>query len=245
MPSPAAGNRHPGPKLFAIIPFSRGLEATMRKRSAFTLIELLVVIAIIAILAAILFPVFAKARDQARKTTCQSNIKNIALANSMYVQDYDERFMPAIYTDYTWTGLDKSGKVFPAPLDPYMRNKHIHPCPSDTSSWKATGGKFPTSYAWSLKLSDKSLASVLYPAQVVTFNEIWSFHMGKYGRCFDPHWECLGLQVGNEAMLAFVDGHVKYTRNRGTNANPKAHDWRTEYHNVREDDLGKNTYDVR
>jgi prepilin-type N-terminal cleavage/methylation domain-containing protein/prepilin-type processing-associated H-X9-DG protein len=214
-------------------------------RTGFTLIELLVVIAIIAILAAILFPVFARAREQARKTTCSSNVKNISLANSMYVQDYDEMFMPQIYTDYDWTGLTKTGKVIAAPLDPYMRNKQIHPCPSDTSTWKATGGKFPTSYAWSYKLGGKSLASVLYPAQVVTFNEIWAFHMGKYGKCYDPAWECLGLQTGNEVMLAFADGHVKYTRSIGTNANPKAHDWRTEYYNVKADDLGQNTYDIR
>jgi prepilin-type N-terminal cleavage/methylation domain-containing protein len=60
------------------------------KRRGFTLIELLVVIAIIAILAAILFPVFAKARDQARKTTCTSNMRQVGLALNMYVQDYDE-----------------------------------------------------------------------------------------------------------------------------------------------------------
>ena len=221
------------------------MQKRFQRNAAFTLIELLVVIAIIAILAAILFPVFAKARDQARKTTCASNMKNIALGNSMYVQDYDETFMPVIYTDYTWTGLDKNGKVFPAPLDPYLRNKQINPCPSDTSAWKATGGKFPTSYAWSQKLSDKRLATVQYPAQVVTFNEIWAFHMGKYGSCFDPHWECLALQTGNEGMLAFVDGHVKYTRSIGTNANKNAHDWRVEYYNVKADDLGKDTYDVR
>src|SRR6201993_3679805 len=95
-------------------------------RKGFTLIELLVVIAIIAILAAILFPVFAKAREQARKTGCMNNVKNIALGNAMYVQDYDETFMPAIYTDYTWTGLDKTGKVFPSPLDPYLRNRQIN-----------------------------------------------------------------------------------------------------------------------
>src|SRR5205807_48862 len=173
-----------------------GLPGNMTsKRTGFTLIELLVVIAIIAILAAILFPVFAKAREQARKTGCMNNVKNIALGNTMYVQDYDETFMPAEYTDYTWTGLDKNGKVHASPLEPYLRNKQINPCPSDTSAWKATGGKFPTSYAWSLKLSGLTLASVQYPAQVVSFNEIWAFHMGRYSSCFDHHWECLALQT--------------------------------------------------
>ena len=64
----------------------------MKRRPAFTLIELLVVIAIIAILAAILFPVFARARAQARKATCASNLKQLGLAFLMYSQDYDETF---------------------------------------------------------------------------------------------------------------------------------------------------------
>ena len=62
------------------------------KKSAFTLIELLVVIAIIAILAAILFPVFARARENARRSSCQSNLKQIALGFMQYTQDYDEKF---------------------------------------------------------------------------------------------------------------------------------------------------------
>src|SRR6266581_8496416 len=66
----------------------------MPSRRGFTLIELLVVIAIIAILAAILFPVFAQARESARQTTCLSNLKQIALAGMMYAQDYDETFVP-------------------------------------------------------------------------------------------------------------------------------------------------------
>lgn len=67
-----------------------------RDSRGFTLIELLVVIAIIAILAAILFPVFARARENARKATCQSNLKQIGAATRMYLQDYDETYMVAL-----------------------------------------------------------------------------------------------------------------------------------------------------
>ena len=69
----------------------------------FTLIELLVVIAIIALLAAILFPVFARARENARRASCQSNLKQIALGMAQYVQDYDERFPPYL-TDASGNG---------------------------------------------------------------------------------------------------------------------------------------------
>jgi prepilin-type N-terminal cleavage/methylation domain-containing protein/prepilin-type processing-associated H-X9-DG protein len=81
---------------------------------AFTLIELLVVIAIIAILAAILFPVFAQARESARQTTCLSNLKQIALAGMMYAQDYDETFVPVGGT---------SEKAWPAGVDPALMTR--------------------------------------------------------------------------------------------------------------------------
>ena len=74
-------------------------------RKGFTLIELLVVIAIIAILAAILFPVFAKAREKARQTSCLSNVKQIALGMLMYAQDYDERLCAGyVYGIGGWIG---------------------------------------------------------------------------------------------------------------------------------------------
>jgi prepilin-type N-terminal cleavage/methylation domain-containing protein len=75
------------------------------RKTGFTLIELLVVIAIIAILAAILFPVFARARENARRTSCQSNLKQIGLAIAQYTQDYDEK-LPMVYN---WSGNGLSG----------------------------------------------------------------------------------------------------------------------------------------
>ena len=78
--------------------------APRRQRDAFTLIELLVVIAIIAILAAILFPVFARARENARRASCMSNLKQIGLGFMMYTQDYDEKFPPAMWFT-TWKGV--------------------------------------------------------------------------------------------------------------------------------------------
>jgi prepilin-type N-terminal cleavage/methylation domain-containing protein/prepilin-type processing-associated H-X9-DG protein len=91
---------------------------TVRKSRGFTLIELLVVIAIIAILAAILFPVFARAREAARKATCISNLKQIALAAIMYAQDYDEVLPTA-----TSTGFATSHPIIPvSPQDPLSAN---------------------------------------------------------------------------------------------------------------------------
>jgi prepilin-type N-terminal cleavage/methylation domain-containing protein/prepilin-type processing-associated H-X9-DG protein len=90
------------------------------KPSGFTLIELLVVIAIIALLAAILFPVFSRARENARRASCQSNLKQIVLGMKQYLQDYDDRFPVYISTS----------KCYTSQLDPYVKSKQIFRCPS-------------------------------------------------------------------------------------------------------------------
>ncbi len=102
---------------------------------AFTLIELLVVIAIIAILAAILFPVFARARENARRSSCQSNLKQIGLGVLQYTQDYDERF-PMAYTDPNGAGTFSGGATqqgWAQMLQPYLKSTQIFQCPSETS----------------------------------------------------------------------------------------------------------------
>jgi prepilin-type N-terminal cleavage/methylation domain-containing protein/prepilin-type processing-associated H-X9-DG protein len=108
---------------------------SVRHRSAFTLIELLVVIAIIAILAAILFPVFAQARDKARAAACLSNEKQIGIGIIMYSQDYDDT-LPIAY--YGATGLEGAVATVPKYMDlvfPYVKSEAVFTCPSRTSDY--------------------------------------------------------------------------------------------------------------
>lgn len=119
------------------------------RRSGFTLIELLVVIAIIAILAAILFPVFARAREQARKTSCLSNLKQLGLGFMMYAQDYDEKLpgiplgsCPTCWPWAAWPGTYDWTGVFTVGITPYTKNKQIYQCPSATEvdRWSGRNG---------------------------------------------------------------------------------------------------------
>ena len=97
------------------------------KRKGFTLIELLVVIAIIAILAAILFPVFAQARSKARQTACISNLKQLAIGGLMYSQDYDEKY-------FAYANETKAGYLWNVGFEAYMKNKQVHLCSDATAN---------------------------------------------------------------------------------------------------------------
>jgi prepilin-type N-terminal cleavage/methylation domain-containing protein/prepilin-type processing-associated H-X9-DG protein len=111
------------------------------KRKAFTLIELLVVIAIIAILAAILFPVFARARENARRASCMSNLKQIGLGVMMYVQDYDDTYPSS---DRYITGSSGSLTYWFYDIDPYVKSFQTFVCPSSDQGY----GGAAASYTW-------------------------------------------------------------------------------------------------
>ncbi len=116
------------------------------RREGFTLIELLVVIAIIAILAAILFPVFARARENARATSCLSNMRQIGTAIMMYAQDYDERFPPY---EVRHGSTNRRASGWYDTIYPYTLNEDIFVCPSGDFTWGGHGSSIGgTRSAW-------------------------------------------------------------------------------------------------
>jgi len=212
----------------------------MGRKRGFTLIELLVVIAIIAILAAILFPVFAKAREKARQATCMSNEKQIGLGIMQYVQDYDETY-PYIYADCIPNAKwGTTGSSLVAFLDPYMKSTGVWTCPSNSykpalrdcypgrfppmpyhyspsgiiikNDWTATGAINPP----------LSLAEVKVPAgtiMIVEYDCLAAYgapQTVEYGNC---GWYCwntgypAATRIHSDGVNSiWCDGHVKWIK---------------------------------
>jgi len=186
------------------------------KRKGFTLIELLVVIAIIAILAAILFPVFARAREKARQTSCLSNCKQMGLATLMYAQDYDENLVPAYVITY-W--FSQSGH-----LEPYVKNAQVFHCPS--SKGQACTASTGTDYGINVRICHRNppgrtkLAEVKYPAEtVIIADSDWTRSTADYRYCNcwrinnsrHPSYFIPDRHNGG-ANIIYVDGHAKWHR---------------------------------
>jgi prepilin-type N-terminal cleavage/methylation domain-containing protein/prepilin-type processing-associated H-X9-DG protein len=184
-------------------------------RRGFTLIELLVVIAIIAILAAILFPVFARAREKARQASCQSNLKQLGLACMMYAQDYDERY-PLGCQDASYYGVN-GGQCFDQHFFhgnwtyPYVKNIQVMVCPSVEQ---------PNGYAYNGKnnmpsLHAAAMASVNSPASVIMMADgggnrwLSGFGTACCGIRGGTDW-CMYPAHNGGANIAYADGHVKW-----------------------------------
>jgi len=201
-------------------------------RKGFTLIELLVVIAIIAILAAILFPVFARAREKARQSNCASNLKQWGTAQMMYVQDYDERFVraymyygPTAATDLKW---------WAEILQPYVKNQQLQFCPSHDwiytttgyqcsyamanisqnaalqSCTSVSGGKLASiqDVAGTIMLCDSTTAEIFGPWSSQPSEPLIFTERGSSSRVWEGHNE--------GSNYTFVDGHVKWLKDTET-----------------------------
>jgi len=166
---------------------------TSSKAKGFTLIELLVVIAIIAILAAILFPVFARARENARRSSCQSNEKQIALGFKQYTSDYDEKYPVA---DATW----------PTAINVYTKSAQILRCPSASS-----GGAADIDYLYNTNLSAKR-ESVIQASALTVLNA-----EATRGAATAATTATAATRHFEGSNYAFVDGHVKWLKTMPTN----------------------------
>jgi len=193
----------------------------MRARG-FALIELLVVIAIIAILAAILFPVFARAREKARQASCLSNLKQIALGALMYAQDNDEKFNPPVVcvagVNGCFVGAEHNGSGY-RPLNPYIKNTQVWDCPSCDDDPQF-------SYGWNRSLDQGRLALIQKPAETVMYADHrtnvtmrWcgGWLSSNEGCCSGqgndtvyPHW--MNPVHNGGSNIALADGHAKWYR---------------------------------
>jgi prepilin-type N-terminal cleavage/methylation domain-containing protein/prepilin-type processing-associated H-X9-DG protein len=197
------------------------------KRSGFTLIELLVVIAIIAILAAILFPVFAQARAKARQASCLSNVKQISLGVTMYVQDYDEK--------YPWchwnSGTSVSGVHWQDSINPYSKNTQVWICPDapdnliNNYNWTNTDTAqvyVPrnTAYAWNedAGANARKIASCSSPATTYILmdkgNNLcftpWYDWQGRAQNTVNANYQSIVGPHNGGKNVGFCDGHAKW-----------------------------------
>jgi len=143
-------------------------------RKGFTLIELLVVIAIIAILAAILFPVFAKAREKARQSSCANNLKQLALGSAMYVQDFDEKFPSGntgVWGQATVTNAATNPDGWAAQIFSEVKSTGVYKCPDDSTT--ATAPSVPISYAYNANVTGGvALATFISTTSTVLLFEV-------------------------------------------------------------------------
>jgi len=193
-------------------------------RRGFTLIELLVVIAIIAILAAILFPVFAKAREKARQTSCLSNVKQISLGIIMYTQDYDEIMVRDATAVYDFTAPDgtpihivpNSAMLWMYLTYPYVKNAQIYNCPSYSDKWSTSGYDGSCGYGKNTYLSSVAMATIDQPVQTVLITDS-NYYLSDWDVRTDPDGTT-NSDNANEprdehnggSNFGFCDGHGKW-----------------------------------
>ncbi|NUQ00593.1 MAG: prepilin-type N-terminal cleavage/methylation domain-containing protein [Armatimonadetes bacterium] len=208
------------------------------RRRAFTLIELLVVIAIIAILAAILFPVFAKAREKARQSSCGQNVKQLMVAMLQYAQDYDERFnrndcltfMAVPGAGGAADGCNVNWWRFP--IMPYIKNFQILICPSATYyNPTSPSSQLINNYGMNGNLVSRPMAEIRSPAEVIAngdclhwtgpgcTNYSWYAYASRSGwtdPCASATYRSADYTRHNEGSnLGFADGHLKWVNHQG------------------------------